>query len=274
MLKSFFKYFFMVIITMFVFFPIVWLVSTSFKNPVDMFAVPPIFVPANPSFDHYATLFFEAGIVKYILNSVIVAVSTTLLSLVAGTLAAYSLARFRLPYRMNERLSFWVLSTRMFPPIVTIIPLFAMMRFFHLLNTRMGLVIAYTAFNLPFVVWMMRGFFMEIPEELEEAAMVDGDSRMSAFRRIILPIAKPGLVATSIFTLILSWNEFLFALILSQTRSAATLPIGVASTVTQYEIKWGEMSAAGVIAVVRVLIFAFVVQKHLVRGMSFGAIKG
>ena len=115
---------------------------------------------------------------------------------------------------------------------------------------------------------------MEIPEELEEAAMVDGDSRMSAFRRIILPIAKPGLVATSIFTLILSWNEFLFALILSQTRSAATLPIGVASTVTQYEIKWGEMSAAGVIAVVPVLIFAFIVQKHLVRGMSFGAIKG
>ena len=115
---------------------------------------------------------------------------------------------------------------------------------------------------------------MEIPEELEEAAMVDGDSRMSAFRRIILPIAKPGLVATSIFTLILSWNEFLFALILSQTRAAATLPIGVASTVTQYEIKWGEMSAAGVIAVVPVLIFAFIVQKHLVRGMSFGAIKG
>ncbi len=274
MLKSFFKYFFLVIITIFIFFPILWLVSTSFKNPVDMFAVPPIFIPANPTFDHYATLFFEAEIFKYVLNSVIVAASTTFFSLVTGTLAAYSLARFRLPHKMNERLSFWVLSTRMFPPIVTIIPLFAMMRFFNLSNTRIGLVIAYTAFNLPFVVWMMRGFFMEIPEELEEAAMVDGDSRMSAFRKIILPIAKPGLVATSIFTLILSWNEFLFALILSQTRAAATLPIGVAANVTQYEIKWGQMSAAGVIAVVPVLIFAFIVQKHLVRGMSFGAIKG
>lgn len=274
MVKSILKYVLLVVITLFVIFPIVWLISTSIKNPVDIFAVPPALVPASPTLDHYKTLFLEAEIWKYIRNSVIVAVSTTLLSLATGTLAAYSLARFRLPYKMNERLSFWVLSTRMFPPIVTIIPLFAMMRFFHLLNTRIGLIIAYTAFNLPFVVWMMRGFFIEIPEELEEAAMVDGDSRMTAFRRIILPIAKPGLVATAIFTMILSWNEFLFALILSQTRDAATLPIGVASTVTQYEIKWGQMSAAGVIAVVPVLIFAFIVQKHLVRGMSFGAIKG
>jgi multiple sugar transport system permease protein len=121
---------------------------------------------------------------------------------------------------------------------------------------------------------MMKGFFQEIPQELEEAAMVDGDSRMTAFVRIILPIAKPGLIATAIFTLIMSWNEFMFALILSQTRDAATLPIGIASRVTQYEIQWGPMSAGGVMAVIPVLIFAFIVQKHLVRGMSFGAIKG
>ena len=272
MVKSFFKYFFLVIITMFIFFPIVWLVSTSFKNPVDMFAVPPIFIPANPTFDHYATLFFEAEIVKYILNSVIVAVSTTLLALVTGTLAAYSLARFRLPYRMNERLSFWVLSTRMFPPIVTIIPLFAMMRFFNLLNTRIGLVIAYTAFNLPFVVWMMRGFFMEIPEELEEAAMVDGDSRMSAFRRIILPIAKPGLVATSIFTLILSWNEFLFALVISFLKST-TLTVGAAQFVTGYGIRWGKISAACIIAIIPTLTVGLLGQKYLVRGLTMGAVK-
>ena len=272
--RSFFRYLVIILITLAIIFPIIWLVSTSFKNPVDIFAIPPIFIPSNPSVDHYATLFFEAEILKYILNSLIVASVTTLVSLFAGTLAAYSLARFRFPFNLNYHLSFWVLSTRMFPPIVTIIPLFALMRFFNLVNTRMGLILAYAAFNLPFVVWMMRGFFMEIPKELEEAAMVDGDSRMSAFRRIILPVAKPGLVATAVFTMILSWNEFLFALILSQTRAAATLPIGIASTVTQYEIKWGQMSAAGVIAVVPVLIFAFIVQRHLVRGMSFGAIKG
>jgi len=231
--RSFFRYLVIILITLVIIFPIIWLVSTSFKNPVDIFAIPPIFIPPNPSIDHYATLFFEAEILKYILNSLIVASITTLVSLLSGTLTAYSLARFRFPFNLNYHLSFWVLSTRMFPPIVTIIPLFALMRFFNLVNTRIGLILAYAAFNLPFVVWMMRGFFMEIPKELEEATMVDGDSRMSAFRRIILPVAKPGLVATAVFTMILSWNEFLFALILSQTRAAATLPIGIASTVTQ-----------------------------------------
>ncbi len=270
----FVKYLILIVMTFVFLFPIFWLVSTSFKNPIDIFAYPPIFIPSTPTLDHYTLLFGEAEITKYIINSVIVGASTTLFALVIGTLSAYALARFRLPYQLNERLSFWVLSTRMFPPIVTIIPLFAMMRVLHLVNTRIGLVIAYAAFNLPFVVWMMRGFFVEIPKELEEAAMVDGASRMLAFRRIILPIAKPGIIATAIFTLIMSWNEFMFALILSQTRDAATLPIGIASQVTQYEIRWGPMSAGGVIAVVPVLIFAFIVQRHLVRGMSFGAIKG
>jgi multiple sugar transport system permease protein len=270
----FVKYLIIIVMTFVFIFPIFWLVGTSFKNPVDIFAYPPIFIPSTPTLDHYALLFGEAEIMKYILNSIIVGVSTTLFALFIGTLSAYALARFQLPYQLNERLSFWVLSTRMFPPIVTIIPLFAMMRVLHLVNTRIGLVIAYSAFNLPFVVWMMRGFFIEIPKELEEAAMVDGASRMLAFRKIIIPIAKPGLVATAIFTMIMSWNEFMFALILSQTRDAATLPIGIASRVTQYEIQWGPMSAGGVIAVIPVLIFAFIVQRHLVRGMSFGAIKG
>ncbi|GAK55108.1 putative transmembrane component of ABC transporter [Candidatus Vecturithrix granuli] len=274
MRKSGWKYGVLLVVTGVMLFPIFWLVSTSFKNTVDIFAIPPIFIPATPTLDHYLNLFVEAQIIKYIQNSLFVAVSTTLLALVIGTLAAYALARFKLPYKLNERLSFWVLSTRMFPPIVSIIPLFAMMKFLHLVNTKFGLVIAYAAFNLPFVVWMMRGFFQEIPHELEEAAMVDGDSRMSAFLRIVLPIARPGLVATAIFTMIMSWNEFMFALILSQTRDAATLPIGIASRVTQYEILWGPMSAGGVIAVIPVLIFAFIVQRHLVRGMSFGAIKG
>ena len=145
---------------------------------------------------------------------------------------------------------------------------------FNLVNTKTGLIIAYTAFNLPFAVWMMRGFFAEIPKELEDAAMVDGYSRMGAFWHIIIPIARPGIIATAIFILIMSWNEFLFALILAQTRIAATLPIGVASNVTQYQILWGRLSASGVIAMAPVLIFAFLVQKHLVRGMSMGAIKG
>jgi len=268
------KYIFIVIATLIVIFPVAWLISSSFKNPVDIFAIPPLLVPPDPTLDHYGVLFLEMGFLEYIYNSIIVATSTVLLSLGVGILAAYSLARFKLPHNLNTHLSFWVLSTRMFPPIVTIIPLFSMLRWLNLVNSRIGLVIAYTAFNLPFVVWMMRGFFVEIPVELEEAAMVDGYSRMAAFWNIIIPIAKPGIMATAIFTLIMSWNEFLFALILSQTRVAATLPIGVSSRVTQYEILWGQMSAAGVIAMAPVLIFALLAQKHLVRGMSMGAVKG
>ena len=135
-------------------------------------------------------------------------------------------------------------------------------------------MLAYTAFNIPFVVWMMRGFFVEIPKDLEEVAMVDGCSRMRAFRSISLPLVVPGLAATAIFTIILSWQEFLFALILTQTSASSTLPILVSSQVTQYQILWGQMSAAGTITMVPVLIFAFSVQRYLVRGMSFGAIKG
>jgi multiple sugar transport system permease protein len=162
----------------------------------------------------------------------------------------------------------------MFPAIVTAVPLFLMMRDLRLLNTRLALVIVYTSFNLPFVVWMMRGFFAELPRELEEAAMVDGDSRLGALWRVVLPLVAPGLAATAVFCLIVSWNEFLFALVLTQTDDAMTLPVGIAGRVTQYEIKWGVMSAAGTVAIVPILVFALAVQKYLVRGLSLGAVKG
>jgi multiple sugar transport system permease protein len=162
----------------------------------------------------------------------------------------------------------------MFPPIVTAVPLFLMMRDLGLLNTRLALIILYTGFNLPFVVWMMRGFFLEIPRELEDAAMIDGDSRMGALRRVLLPLVAPGLAATAVFCLIISWNEFLFALVMTQTDEAMTLPVGIAGRVTQYEIKWGVMSAAGIVAMLPILVFALAVQKYLVRGLSLGAVKG
>jgi multiple sugar transport system permease protein len=148
------------------------------------------------------------------------------------------------------------------------------MRDLRLLNTRLSLVVVYTGLNLPFVVWMMRGFFAEVPRDLEEAAMVDGDSRMGAFRRVVLPLVAPGLAATAVFCLIVSWNEFLFALVLTQTDDAMTLPVGIAGRVTQYGIKWGAMSAAAVVAMVPILAFAMSMQKYLVRGLSLGAVKG
>ena len=252
--------------------PVVWVISTSIKTDVDIFAIPPMLVPPHPTGSRYVEL-WTYGLLAYLTNSVIVAISTAVVTIILGTLAAYSLARFQLPGKWTTRVSFWILSTRMFPPIVTVIPLFQLMRVLGLVNTR-RLVIAYAAFNIPFVVWMMRGFFVEIPKDLEEVAMVDGCSRMRAFRSISLPLVVPGIAATAIFTIILSWQEFLFALILTQTSASSTLPILVSSQVTQYKILWGQMGAAGTITMIPVLIFAFSVQRYLVRGMSFGAIKG
>jgi multiple sugar transport system permease protein len=254
--------------------PVYWMVTISLKSEVDQFAVPPKWFAFSPTLAHYYDAFVERSFGQYLITSAIVAVLSTVCAIVLGTLAAYALARFRLPHKLNARLALWILSTRMFPPIVTAVPLFLLMRDVRLLDTLASLVIVYTVFNLPFVVWMMRGFFIEIPRDLEEAARVDGDSRLGALRRVLLPLVAPGLAATAVFCLIISWNEFLFALTLTQTDAAMTLPVGIAGRVTQYEIKWGVMSAAGVVAMIPILVFALAVQRYLVRGLSLGAVKG
>jgi multiple sugar transport system permease protein len=254
--------------------PIYWMGTISFKHEVDQFAVPPKWFSFSPTLEHYADAFVSRSFGQYLLNSFFVAAMSTLCALVIGTFAAYALARFRLPRNLDRKLALWILSTRMFPAIVTAVPLFLIMRDLRLVNTRVSLIIVYTAFNLPFVVWMMRGFFVEVPRDLEEAAMVDGDSRLGAFRRVVLPLVTPGLAATAVFCLIVSWNEFLFALVLTQTDDAMTLPVGIAGRVTQYGIKWGAMSAAAVVAMVPILAFALSVQRYLVRGLSLGAVKG
>ena len=254
--------------------PVYWMITISLKREVDQFATPPRWFSFSPTLEHYTDAFVGRSFGQYLLNSALVAAASTICALVIGTLAAYALARFRLPYRLDRKLALWILSTRMFPAIVTAVPLFLIMRDLRLLNTQLSLIIVYTAFNLPFVVWMMRGFFAELPRELEEAALVDGDSRLGAFWRVVLPLVAPGLAATAVFCLIVSWNEFLFALVLTQTDAAMTLPVGIAGRVTQYEIKLGVMSAAGVVAMMPILVFALSVQKYLVRGLSLGAVKG
>jgi multiple sugar transport system permease protein len=254
--------------------PVYWMITISLKSELDHFATPPPWINFGPTLEHYVDAFVTRSFGQYLITSAIVAVSSTLCALIIGTLAAYALARFSLPFGLDRKLSMWILSTRMFPAIVTAVPLFMMMRDLRLLNTKLSLIIVYTAFNLPFVVWMMRGFFVEVPRDLEEAALVDGDSRLGALFRVVLPLVAPGLAATAVFCLIISWNEFLFALVLTQTDAAMTLPVGIAGRVTQYEIKWGVMSAAAAVALVPILVFALSVQKYLVRGLSMGAVKG
>jgi len=260
--------------TLFFLFPLYWLAVTALKPPAQLFAQPPTWWPDPPTLAHFRDLFAGAALGRLAWNSAVVALGSTLLALVVGTLGAYSLSRFSLPLRLNHHVSFWILSTRAFPPIISIVPLFLILRQFGLVDTRLGLVLAYAAFNLPFVVWMMKGFFDDLPRELEESALVDGDTPFGAFRRIALPLVRPGLAATALFCLILSWNEFLFALVLTQTEAALTLPVGIANQVTQYEIRWGAMSAAGVVAMVPLFFVALLVQRHLVRGLTYGAVKG
>ncbi|MFQ5694596.1 MAG: carbohydrate ABC transporter permease [Terriglobia bacterium] len=268
------KYGLLAAFALFFLFPLYWLLATALKTQTDIFTVPPVWLPRTLSLGYFREILFESSLARLAWNSTVVALGSTALSLAAGTLGAYSLSRFRLPAGLNHHILFWILSTRMFPPIVSIVPLFLLLRGAHLLDTRAGLILAYSVFNLPFVVWMMKGFFDEVPRELEESALVDGDTPWGAFRRISLPLVRPGLAATAVFCLIVAWNEFLFALVLSQSDAALTLPVGIASQVTQYEIRWGVMSAAGVAAAIPLFVFALLVQRHLVRGLSYGAVKG
>jgi len=206
----------------------------------------------------------------YIKNSTIVVSLTTLISLALGTLAAYGLARFQFPRR--EDIAFWILSLRMLPPMAVVIPFFLLGRFIGLLDTHILLIIVDLSFNIPFTVWMMRGFIEEIPQEVEEAAWIDGCSRIQGLFRVVFPLILPGIAATAIFCVIQSWNEFALAFFLT-SFNARTVPTTVTFFLSVLGVIWGEMAAVGVVATAPVLLFALLVQKYLVRGLTLGALK-
>jgi multiple sugar transport system permease protein len=252
--------------------PIYWMVAASLKSNLEITQQATLY-PHAPSFDNYRRLFSEKQFGDYLTNSLVVTACSVALSLVIGTLAAYAIARFRLRFNLERTVGLSLLTLRIVPPVVILIPVYLLMLQLRLLDTWLGLIITYTALNITFCVWMMESFFREIPADLEEAAMVDGDSRLTAFRRIVLPLARPGLVATAIFAVIVTYNEFLFALVLTSTPSAETMPVGAATLIGRINIDWGAMSAAGVVGAVPIIVFALLVQRHLVRGLTMGAVK-
>jgi len=251
-------------------FPPVVLFFTSIKTDVDALSFPPKWI-FDPTIKNYVAILKTSPLVGYALNSLIVAFLNTVLCLIVGSMAAYSLARFR--FKGADNIAFWILSIRMMPPVAAIIPIYILMKNIGLLDTPWCLVITYLTFNLPFVVWMMKGFFEEIPREIEESALIDGCSDFSIFIRIALPLVAPGLAATAILVFIFSWNEFLFALILTGTK-AVTLPVGIIGYMKETGINWGYMTAGGILALIPVIIFMILVQKHLVKGLTLGALKG
>lgn len=249
--------------------PFVWMVLMSFKTRLQTFAIPPV-VFFKPTLENYRDLFARGVFGHYFVNSLLTVLASVALSLVIAAPAAYGLARFN--FRRKKDVAFWILSIRMAPAIAVVIPYFLIGSLLGILDTRLVLVISYLSFNIPFAVWMLRGFIEEIPVEVDEAAMIDGCSRFGAFVRLILPLTANGLAATSILCIIQSWNEFTFALFLT-TTNARTLPTIVTQFLTFQGVVWGEMAAAATITTIPVVAFALLVRKHLITGLTFGATK-
>ena len=264
------------LICVLVLFPFLWMILVSFLNRVNIYPSN-LFAPHADGFfsvftlENYRSIIQTGNIFSYFKNSAIVAVFTTLISLVLGTIAAYGFARY--DWKKREDRAFWILSQKFLPAMAVVIPYFLMATFAGIFDTAVLLVICYTTFNIPFTIWMMRGFIEDLPKELEEAAFVDGCTRVQSMYKIVLPLVLPGMVATAIFCVINSWNEFVFANFLTLVN-AKTVPTSVMMYLSVSGVKWGEMAATGVLAVLPVLIFAICVQKYMIRGLTFGAVKG
>lgn len=250
--------------------PIIWMVLSSFKTEAGMFSMPPKFI-FNPTLDTYKYMFSERGnFVHFLLNSTTATIFTTLVSLSLGSLGGYALARGN--FKRKDDISFWIISTRMAPIPAVILPVYMIFAKLGLIGTMPGLVYAYTTFNLPFALWMMMVFFKEVPIAIEEAAMIDGYGKFETFLKISLPAATPGLVATGVLCMMFSWNDFIFASILTGTNTQ-TIPIAVSLLITQQGVAWGQAMATGTVIITPMLVGGIAVRKYLIRGLSMGAVK-
>jgi multiple sugar transport system permease protein len=273
-------------------FPLIWMFMTSFKTPREYYRMPPKLLPNQLVIFHYkeafapwtinptelseATYYIEesAGRVESVVpnigHSLIIITGSVGLALLVGIWAAYALSRFK--FRGSENMGVWILSTRMMPPIVIAIPLFWVMRTIRLTGTHLGLIMIYVMIQLPFVIWMMKGFFDEIPRSIEESVLVDGGNRATVMFKVIIPLAIPGIVATALFCIFLTWTEFLFASVFTNS-SSATLPVVLSWFRQDRGILWGQMSAVMVVALLPLMTITMVLQRKMIRGLTAGAIK-
>ncbi len=270
-LKKVGVYLLVVLVMMITLFPLYWMVVTSLKTKLDFIDFPPKFVSFKPTLTAYYNVFVRDRFYRYLINSAIVVCGSVLLALVISTPAAYSLARFKGKWMDNIAMS--ILSLRMFPPVAIILPIYFLFQVTRLMDTHLGLVLLYTLLNLPLTTWVLRAFILEIPKEIEESAMMDGHSILKIIWRVVLPLIKPGVIATAILNFMFSWNEFLFAYILA-SRSAKTAPVAAVTYVGIRDVRWAETTAASISIVIPVIVVLFIVHKHLVRGLTFGSVKG
>jgi multiple sugar transport system permease protein len=251
-------------------FPLFWLFLTSIKPKSLTFAIPPAWI-FPPTLENYEEVFLYGPFSQYFLNSLIVALGTTAIAITVGTLAAYAFARFT--FRGSQLFQILVLVPQIIPPITIIIPLFVLFRSINMIDRTPSLIFTYLSFTIPLSIWMMIGFIRDVPRELEEAALIDGASRWQVMWKVVFPLVAPGLAATAILCFIYSWNEFLYAVILTG-RNAKTVPVAITGFITNRDILWGRIAASGSMVLLPVLVFALSVQRYLVRGLSKGAVKG
>ncbi|MET8337568.1 carbohydrate ABC transporter permease [Streptosporangium canum] len=261
-----------ILVTLAFLYPVIYMVSISFKLPKDIFTVPPKWI-STVTFDNYVSYFNQARILPRMINTIIVAAGASIISMVTGSMAGYALSRMRM--RGAGVVGGLILASRAVPPIALVVPMFLVARKLGLTDQYITVILAYVTFLVPYVVWLMRAFFKSLPKELEEAAMIDGCSRFGAFFRIIVPCSLTGMVSTLIFCIILAWEELLFALILTNDK-AVTIPVAIAGIAadTEHGGLWGPLAAVGTLTVLPVVIFALAVQKYLIKGLADGATKG
>jgi ABC-type glycerol-3-phosphate transport system permease component len=252
--------------------PFLWMISTSLKSPAEVVLREPTIIPRSFAIENYVEAFQRGNFDRYLINSVVVALAVTLFSLAIATLSGYAFARYRL--RGGKAILLGILATQMFPAILLAIPLYILIRNLGLLNSLLGLILVYTTFALPFCVWMMRNYFLTIPKDLDESAMVDGATRLQALWSVVLPVAMPGIAATGIFSFILSWNEFLYANTFISSADLRTLPVGLQSLIGEYTTNWGLLMAGAVITTMPIVVVFFFVQRRLTQGLAAGAVKG
>ena len=263
------RYMAAIALTLFFIFPVYWLFIISFKTPEEIFAFPPVWYPESIQFANYRVL-FKDGDAETVWNSLVLAGVSTVIAMVLGTICAYSLVRFKTG---GENLAVWIISQRMMPPIAIVFPIFLLYVFFGWVDTFHGLIILYTAFSLPYVIWMMRGYIEDLPLELEESALVDGCTRWEVLWKVVFPMVRSGLFATAVFTFVFAWNDFLFALVLTRTE-VVTYTVQVTHYFGGQSNFWAKIAAMSVLGTIPVFFTVATLQRYLVRGISMGAVKG
>ena len=261
------------VIALVVAFPLFYLIATSLKTKADLFEPVPSLFPPNPTIDPYISVLFTRGFGGLLVNSIVVGLSATFVAICVAFAICYPITRLPASPRLRRFVLNWALSLRFLPPVAVVIPYFAIVRTIGLYNQLPALIVVYAIFNLPLAIWMLRGFLDEIPLEIEEAALVDGASRWYAFRTILLPLSRTGILAVVIIVFAFDWAEFMFAFILTATPQAMTFPVGVQGLVTQFEIIWNDMAAGGVIAILIPLSLMLIARRHVMSGLTFGVIR-